>query len=113
VRLDVDPVVESSRFPEQLELTAYLVVLEGLANSAKHAPEAPVSVRLGGDTATLLVTVHDDGPGFAEPPAGGSGLGGLRDRLAATGGSLDVRSRPGAGTTLIARLPITAPVADA
>jgi signal transduction histidine kinase len=51
------------------------------------------------------VTVRDAGPGFVQRADGASGLTGLRDRVAAVGGSLDVDSRPGSGTTLRGLLP--------
>jgi signal transduction histidine kinase len=89
------PVVESA---------AYFVVSESLTNIAKHAPEAraEVTIRLDGDT--LDVIVADDGPGGADLSAG-SGLEGLRRRVAALDGEMEVASPPGEGTRIEVRLP--------
>ncbi len=94
----------AGRLPEQVEVTAYYVVSEALANAAKHARASAVQV--GAETAggVLRLTVRDDGAGGADP-ARGSGLAGLHDRVAAIGGTLSLRSRPGEGTTLRAELP--------
>ena len=91
------------RLPASVETTAYFLVAEALTNVAKHAHSdlASVSVRLDGDWA--LVEVRDDGVGGADPEAG-SGLRGLADRVGALGGTLDIHSPPGAGTTITARL---------
>jgi signal transduction histidine kinase len=89
------PVVESA---------AYFVVAESLTNVAKHAPEASaeVTIRLDGDT--LDVIVADDGPGGADLSAG-SGLEGLRRRVAALDGEMEIASPVGEGTRIEVRLP--------
>jgi signal transduction histidine kinase len=89
------PVVESA---------AYFVVAESLTNVAKHAPgaSAAVTLRLAGDD--LEVLVADDGPGGAEETAG-SGLEGLRRRVAALDGTLVVTSPADGGTRIEVRLP--------
>jgi signal transduction histidine kinase len=105
--LVVSPSVESARFAPSVEGAAYFLVLEGLANAVRHAGPGPISVSLDRAGDRLEVTVRDEGPGF-DPAAGaddGSGLVGLRDRLAAAGGTLEVDSRPGAGTILRGLLP--------
>ncbi len=97
----------TERFAPLVESTAYFVVSEALANIAKHADasEAAVTVAPRGDR--LLVTVTDDGRGGAAADlAGGSGLAGLHDRVAAVGGTLAVRSPPDGGTRLVAELPL-------
>lgn len=94
------------RFPEDVELAAYFTCLEALQNAARHAPGATVTIDVEADSGWLTVTVTDDGPGFDPAAAGGgSGLLGLADRLGAAGGTLEVRSAPGAGTTIRGRLP--------
>jgi signal transduction histidine kinase len=89
------PVVESA---------AYFVVAESLTNVAKHAPEASaeVTIRLEGDT--LDVIVADDGPGGADLSAG-SGLEGLRRRVAALDGEMEIASPAGEGTRIEVKLP--------
>jgi signal transduction histidine kinase len=93
------------RLPEPIEVTAYYVVCEGLANVGKHARanRCVVDVRLAGDV--LAVAVTDDGAGGADP-AGGSGLRGLADRVEALDGRLVVEPAPGGGTRLRAEIPV-------
>ncbi len=92
------------RPPQVIETAAYFVVAEALTNVAKHAPDAAATVRIEGGEEQLRVAVSDDGPGGAEA-ARGSGLEGLRARVAALDGELTVRSAPGGGTTVEAVLP--------
>lgn len=91
--------------PGQVELGAYYVVAEALANTAKHADASHVVVRAAATATALEVTVTDDGRGGATP-AGASGLRGLTDRVAALGGRLDVDSVEGTGTTISASFPL-------
>lgn len=104
VPVDVD--VPADRFAESIEIAAYYVVSEALANATKHAGEATsIQVQLEHSPGTLLVRVHDDGPGGAIVTPG-HGLGGLMDRVAALGGDFAVESPRGAGTTVLATLPL-------
>ncbi|OGO54999.1 MAG: hypothetical protein A2V84_06075 [Chloroflexi bacterium RBG_16_70_13] len=95
------------RHAATVEATAYFVVAEALTNIARHAnaSHATVSIRTSGDD--LAVEIRDDGRGGADP-AGGSGLSGLRDRVAAIGGSLVVHSPEGGGTSVLATIPLAA-----
>jgi signal transduction histidine kinase len=107
--IPVELVVDLPRRPSsQAEVAAYYVVSEGLANAVKHAGAGRVTVTVrsadNGDDATLAVDVVDDGVGGADPGRG-SGLQGLRDRLAALDGRLEVTSPPGVGTTVRAVIP--------
>jgi signal transduction histidine kinase len=88
-----------------IERAAYFVVAEALTNTMKHAGAARSWVRIGGDDRRLIVSIGDDGCGGADPD--GSGLVGLRARVAALDGTLDVQSAAGEGTTVIARLPLS------
>ena len=94
------------RLPENIEVAAYYVVLESLANVGKHAraTSATVSARLEGDV--LAVQVVDDGVGGAAAYGGGSGLRGLADRVEALDGRLQVRSPAGGGTVVRAEIPV-------
>jgi signal transduction histidine kinase len=107
-RLHVEDRLQGARFDETTEATAYMCVLEALANAAKYAPGQPVTVSLSIDGADLQVKIADQGDGF-DPAARttGTGLASLRDRLDALGGRLVVDSAPGRGTTLLAVLPRT------
>ena len=96
------------RLPDRLEVTAYYVISEALANAAKHAGASAVYIGITDTGEVIRLTVRDDGVGGADP-ARGSGLIGLKDRVAAIGGTLSVRSSPGEGTTLQAELPVPPP----
>lgn len=90
--------------PEGVTATAYFFVAEALTNAAKYAPGSTVSVLLAADR-DLHVSVMDDGPGgVVLRPEGG--LVGLRERLAAFGGTLIVTSPSGGPTQLVARIPL-------
>ncbi|HYY07133.1 MAG TPA: ATP-binding protein, partial [Actinomycetota bacterium] len=105
------PVTVSSdgvgRYPAEVEATVYFCTLEALQNVAKYANASNTAIRLSQSNGTLWFTVADDGRGF-DPTAvsGGSGLQGMADRLAAVGGTLDVGSVPGEGTTITGNVPI-------
>jgi signal transduction histidine kinase len=94
----------AQELPEQVELAAYFVVSEALTNVAKHASATHASVTVTNDDGRLAVEVSDDGVGGADI-ALGTGLRGLRDRLAAIDGQFDIDSKPGHGTTLRASIP--------
>ncbi|HEX3362962.1 MAG TPA: sensor histidine kinase, partial [Solirubrobacterales bacterium] len=91
--------------PAQLEVAAYYVVAEALANVAKHARAESAWVDLERSNGELRLRVRDDGVGGADP-ARGSGLIGLSDRVQAVGGAVAVESPPGGGTRLEVTLPI-------
>ncbi|MDX6243073.1 MAG: hypothetical protein QOE76_796 [Frankiales bacterium] len=109
VRLDVGV---ARRLPATIELAAYYVVAEALANAAKHADATVIDVEVAADADLLRVSVRDDGRGGADLSRG-SGLAGLTDRVEALGGRLSLRSPPGAGTTVEIALPLAAPSGSA
>jgi len=94
----------AGRLPEPVELAAYFVACEALANTAKYAAAGSAAVRVWGEGATAFVEIVDDGGGGADD-ALGSGLRGLADRVEALGGQLRVHSPRGVGTTVTAELP--------
>jgi len=102
--LPVEVRATSARLPAGIEAAAYFIACEGLTNAVKHAKASKVVLSAGRANGKLVVSVADDGVGGAAG-AGGSGLRGLADRIAAQGGTLEIRSEPGAGTTLTAELP--------
>jgi signal transduction histidine kinase len=102
VELDVSTDVH---VPEPIEVAAYFVASEGLANASKHAEASRIELSLAQIEGRLLLAIRDDGVGGADR-ARGSGLVGLTDRVEALGGSLDIESRPGAGTQITVRLPL-------
>ena len=97
--------VPAERLPEPVEAAAYYLIAEALTNVAKYAGASTVRVRVAADDAAVVVEVADDGAGGADP-AGGSGLRGLADRVEALGGSLEVVSPAGSGTSLRAEIPV-------
>jgi signal transduction histidine kinase len=94
-----------ARLPEPIEVAAYYVASEALANATKHAQASRIEVSLATRNGSLLLSIRDDGDGGADP-ARGSGLVGLADRVEALGGSIHVHSGAGAGTTITAELPL-------
>jgi signal transduction histidine kinase len=94
--------------PSSVQTTAYFVVAEALTNASKHARSDRVEVRVAVGEGHAVVEVRDDGSGGVDP-ARGSGLSGLADRVSALGGTLEIDSPVGAGTTIRARMPLTAP----
>jgi signal transduction histidine kinase len=101
-----------SGVPSRVLSVAYVVIREALANAAKHAEGRGVTVSLTAGDADLMVTVGDGGRGFtredelAAREAHHVGLDLLRRRVGEVGGQLNIESRPGRGTRVIAKLPI-------
>jgi PAS domain S-box-containing protein len=91
--------------PEPVEVAIYYIVSEALTNTAKHADAAAVDVLVEERDGVLSLSIHDDGIGGADPRRG-SGLIGLTDRVDALGGTIEVASPSGEGTTLLITLPI-------
>jgi signal transduction histidine kinase len=104
VQLEVQTV---ARLPEPVEVAAYYVICEALANAAKHSNASVVQVGAKVAGNVLHLRVRDDGDGGADP-ALGSGLMGLKDRVEALGGTIAIHSPAGAGTCLDAGLPLAA-----
>jgi signal transduction histidine kinase len=102
VELLVEP---GGRPPEPVEVAAYYLVSEAVTNILRHSGATGASVSVTRRGTRLVVAVADDGVGGADRNAG-SGLRGLTDRIEALGGQLEVSSPPGAGTTLLAEIPL-------
>jgi signal transduction histidine kinase len=112
-RSGIETVVEASlerRLPAELETALYRIVQEALTNVVKHAGATHVSIVVASRDSSVAVTIDDDGSGFepGDVRADALGLLGMRERLALVGGTLTVESSPGTGTTLAARVPVTA-----
>ena len=101
IRLNVEV---DDRLPEQLEVAAYYLVSESLANIGKYAQASSASIEVSRISGQLLVEVVDDGVGGADTERG-SGLRGLADRVEALGGRLRVWSPVGGGTRVRAEIP--------
>jgi signal transduction histidine kinase len=104
VEVDSDGI---GRYPQEAEAAVYFCCLEALQNIAKYADAGHVLLRLSAGEDALAFEVTDDGRGFdrRRTPMG-SGLQNMADRLAAAGGTLEIRSQPGEGTTVTGRLPV-------
>jgi PAS domain S-box-containing protein len=108
--------IEARRFPPAVETAAYRIVQEALTNVARHAAVQDAAVRVWASEEILGVEIKDAGVGF-DPKAAfasprSSGLVGMRERAALLGGHLSVESTPGAGTRVIAELPLQGPVTE-
>jgi signal transduction histidine kinase len=95
------------RLPEQIEIAVYYCCCEAIQNAEKHADASMISVTLRAVAGELTVRIADDGTGF-DPQASPRGVGmrSMRERIEALGGTLEVRSSPGAGTAVAAVLPV-------
>jgi signal transduction histidine kinase len=99
----------AGRYPQQVEAAVYFCCLEALQNVAKYAQASTVHIHLADEEGWLTFSVADDGHGYdSSTTAIGSGTQNMTDRLSALGGSLNVRSAPGSGTTVTGRIPIAA-----
>jgi signal transduction histidine kinase/putative methionine-R-sulfoxide reductase with GAF domain len=103
IPVDLD-ITADVRLAEPIEVAAYFVASEALANAVKHSGASRIDVSLEQRNGRLLLSVRDDGVGGADA-ARGSGLVGLTDRVEALGGSIRVSSRPGEGTQIAVELP--------
>jgi len=113
--LNVDFVgnLRGRRLSAPVEITLYRVLQEAMTNIAKHANAERISVALEADPAEVHLIVEDDGTGFDReavgvpggPASGGFGLLGIRERLAAVGGVLIVKTAPSRGTALFCQIP--------
>ena len=94
-----------------VEATAYFIVSEALTNVLKHGHADHAMVTVHAKDQRLYVEIRDDGIGGADPRRG-SGLVGLTDRVEALGGTLQLTSPTGSGTTLLIQLPVEEPTGN-
>jgi signal transduction histidine kinase len=97
--------VTETRVAPEIEANAYFIVAEAFTNVVKHAQATHAEISAVVRDGTLVVEILDDGVGGGDPATGG-GLLGIADRAAALGGHLRLESPPGAGTLVIAELPL-------
>jgi signal transduction histidine kinase len=92
--------------PTDLAAAVYRLVQEAVTNAVKHAAASRIRIEVSDRDGRVHVAVRDDGVGFDQSaPAGGFGVIGMRERVALAGGTLEIESEPGAGTTVTAELP--------
>jgi signal transduction histidine kinase len=96
------------RLPERVEVAVYYTVAEVLTNVVKHANASEVQVDVMLEHRTVRLSIHDDGRGGADL-TGGSGLVGLKDRVEALGGGIEVLSPAGGGTSVLVHIPLQPP----
>ena len=107
MRVDLESQLDG-RLPSDVETALYRIVQEALTNVVKHAQAGSISIVLTGSSRAVAAVIEDDGRGFT--PGGtveGLGLLGMGERLALLGGKLKIESNPGAGTTIVAEVPLT------
>jgi signal transduction histidine kinase len=107
IRVDFHSALGEKRLPGEVETALYRVVQESLTNIVKHASARRVSISVARRDSSVAAVIEDDGDGF-DPRVvreGGVGLLGMRERLALLDGRVEIESRRGAGTTLVAEVP--------
>ena len=106
MRVDLESQIRE-RLPADVETALYRIVQEALTNIVKYARASAVSIVLAQKRGVVMAVIDDDGRGFT-PDGGGDGLGllGMGERLALLGGRLKIESSPGAGTTIVAEVPL-------
>jgi two-component system, NarL family, sensor histidine kinase DevS len=107
--VDLEARLGDQRLPAEAETALYRIVQEALTNVVKHASARRVSITLVRKEGFAVVVVEDDGQGFEREAtrAGSLGFVGMRERVELVGGRLTVESAPGAGTTIVAEVPVT------
>jgi signal transduction histidine kinase len=108
IQVDFGAALGEERLPGEVETALYRIVQESLTNVVKHARAERVSIALTRMQHSVKAVVEDDGQGFDPENTrdGGFGVVGMRERLSLLGGRLRVESRPGAGTTIAADVPL-------
>ncbi len=106
--VDVVARLGDERLPADAETALYRIVQEALTNVVKHASARHVSITFVRKGTTAVVVVEDDGRGFDPGATRSDALGfvGMRERVSLVGGRLKLESSPGAGTTLVAEVPV-------
>ena len=105
VRMETDGI---GRYPIELEAAVYFCTLEALQNAAKYARATSITIAFRERDDDLEFSVADDGVGFStETNGSGTGIQGMRDRMAVFGGDAEIESSPGRGTIVRGRVPVS------
>jgi signal transduction histidine kinase len=115
VPVDAAGVDEEQGIPADVQAAVYFCCLEAVNNARKHAPGAAIEVRLETVEGRLRFTVRDEGPGWdttVKNASPGRGVRNVAARVAAVGGRVEIRSEPGAGTTVEGSAPLRAPESE-
>jgi signal transduction histidine kinase len=108
IAVDVQANLDSARLPAEVETALYRIVQEALTNVAKHSGASQVSVVVTRREGVVMAVVEDDGQGFGAGGGEGGGLGlvGMKERVGLLGGRVAIESTEGAGTTVVAEVPV-------
>ena len=108
ITVDVQANLDSARLPAEIETALYRIVQEALTNVAKHSGASRVSVVVTRREGLVTAVVEDDGKGFGAGGGEGQGLGliGMKERVGLLDGRLAIESTEGAGTTVVAEVPM-------
>ena len=109
LRVELEAQLGPERLPREAETALYRAIQEAFTNVVKHSGARRVSILLQRNDGSALAVVEDDGAGFdpARTREDALGLAGMRERLALVGGRLRIESSSGAGTTLVAEVPVS------
>ncbi|CAM2065307.1 Histidine kinase domain-containing protein [Sulfidibacter corallicola] len=104
--LEIDPI--DALFAKEVEINFFRIVQEAVANIVRHAEADRGRIRIRREPQRVEVTIEDNGRGFLAPNGelGGFGLTNMRERARLIGGTLEIASKPGEGTTVSLRLPL-------
>ncbi|MCI4364419.1 MAG: sensor histidine kinase, partial [Thermoplasmata archaeon] len=108
IAVDLEAALPEERLPAEIETALYRIVQEALTNVVKHAGASRVSVLLTRGDTSVTAVVEDNGRGFEAGESSGEGVGlvGMRERVGLLEGRLAIESTEGAGTTLVAEVPL-------
>ena len=107
VKMELTIDVPEDRVPDEVALDLYRIVQECVTNAIRHGTPAAVSVRLSGEQGALVLIVQDDGGGLSGEPRRGHGILGIRERIEAQSGALDIRDT-GRGVRVAVSIPVPA-----
>jgi signal transduction histidine kinase len=109
IAVDVETNVDDRRLAPEVETALYRIVQEALTNVVKHAEATRVSIVVTRRGSSVTAVIEDDGQGFGAGGGTGEGLGlvGMKERVGLLGGRLALESTEGAGTTVVAEVPVT------
>jgi signal transduction histidine kinase len=111
IRFEVDLDDLDNLFPHEQDINVYRIVQEALNNIIKHSRAKNASVQISRVGDNVVFTIKDDGAGFAHQQRG-FGLTGMEERTRILGGSIDIKSTPGAGSTIVVTIPVRSSYAD-